>query len=64
LRKYSIFNENTNFYRAMNICNTKFKNDFAPINKDSNLSELREYSRVYFHHLFKDKDFWLRVWLV
>jgi len=48
----------------MNICNTKFKNDFAPINKDSNLSELREYSRVYFHHLFKDKDFWLRVWLV
>ena len=41
------------FYRTINIANAKFKKDFTPINQNSKLPELREYSRAYLHHLFK-----------
>ncbi|HAM88595.1 TPA: tRNA guanosine(34) transglycosylase Tgt [Candidatus Falkowbacteria bacterium] len=54
--QYSISNDNKNFYKAVNINNTEFKNDFSSINKVSDLPELREYSRAYLHHLFKVKD--------
>lgn len=40
-------------YDTYNINNVKFKNDFSPINPDSKISELREHSKAYLHHLFK-----------
>jgi len=45
-----------NFYTTINITNTRFKKDFSPINKDSKLPELRNYSRAYLHHLFKTNE--------
>lgn len=44
------------FYKAINITNSKFADDFSPINKDSKLPELRRYTKGYLHHLFKLKD--------
>ncbi len=44
------------FYNTINIVNSKFSTDFSPINKDSKLKELREYSKAYLHHLFKLKE--------
>ena len=37
------------FYETINISNSKYKNDFSPIN-DGNL---KKYSKAYLHHLFK-----------
>lgn len=37
------------FYHTINIANSKFKNDFLPINN----SNLKPYSKAYLHHLFK-----------
>ncbi|MDD4333461.1 MAG: tRNA guanosine(34) transglycosylase Tgt [Patescibacteria group bacterium] len=39
--------------QVLNIKNAKFKNDFSAINKNSKLSELRENTKAYLHHLFK-----------
>ena len=47
------FQMSKNFYETLNINNAKFKKDFTPINQNSKLPELREYSRAYLHHLFK-----------
>ncbi len=44
------------FYKTININNAKFIADDSPINKNSRLKELREYSKSYLHHLFKIKD--------
>lgn len=44
------------FYTSLNINNTKFKTDTTPINKESGLDILRQYSRGYLHYLFKLKD--------
>lgn len=44
------------FYETFNIDNAKFAKDFSPINPDSELPELRRYSRAYLHHLFKLND--------
>ncbi|MEK7097961.1 MAG: tRNA guanosine(34) transglycosylase Tgt, partial [Patescibacteria group bacterium] len=44
------------FYETINIGNSKFTNDFKPINQDSRIPELRGYSRAYLHHLFKSKE--------
>jgi len=49
-------NDNKSFYDSININNSKFANDFGVINSDSELAELRNYSRAYLHHLFKIKD--------
>ena len=40
----------------INITNAKFANDHAPINPQSKLSELREYTKAYLHHLFKTQE--------
>ena len=53
--RMSDFN-NKSFYSSININNAKFANDFNPINLNSELLELREYSLAYLHHLFKIKD--------
>ncbi|MCK5510167.1 tRNA guanosine(34) transglycosylase Tgt [Candidatus Parcubacteria bacterium] len=47
---------NNKFYSSININNAKFADDFNPINLNSELLELREYSLAYLHHLFKIKD--------
>ncbi len=46
----------TKFYKTININNAKFSQDNTLINKNSQLAELREYSKSYLHHLFKIKD--------
>jgi len=50
------FQNSKRFYETININNTKFKKDLSPINKDSKLPELQEYSKAYLHHLFKIKE--------
>ena len=45
-----------NFYYTLNIINSKFQKDFSPINLNSEIKELREYSKAYLYHLFKTKD--------
>lgn len=48
--------ETAKFYKTINIVNAKFIKDDSPINEHSKLSELKEYSKSYLHHLFKIKD--------
>ena len=40
-------------YKTANISNAKFALDFSPINRSSRLSELKDNSRAYLHHLFR-----------
>lgn len=44
------------FYETINITNQKFREDFSPINKNSSLPLLREYSKAYLYHLFKTNE--------
>ncbi len=44
---------NKNFYKTINIKNSIFKNDLTPINKNSQVAELKNNSKAYLHHLFK-----------
>ncbi len=44
------------FYKTINISNAKFAKDTSPINADSKIKELREYSKSYLYHLFKTKE--------
>lgn len=43
----------TNFYKTINIINSRFAKDKTPINKNSRLPELRSLSKAYLHYLFK-----------
>jgi queuine tRNA-ribosyltransferase len=43
-------------YKTSIIKNEKNKLDFSPINKDSKINLLREYSKAYLHHLFKTQE--------
>ncbi|MBU0637183.1 MAG: tRNA guanosine(34) transglycosylase Tgt [Patescibacteria group bacterium] len=57
--QFSIFDsqkEYLKFYQTININNAIYKKDFSPINSDSQLPLLCQYSRAYLHHLFKIKD--------
>lgn len=40
-------------YETINIANAKFAQDFKPINKNSNLPDIKLHSRAYLHHLFR-----------
>lgn len=51
-----LFMNNKQDYKSINIINSKFADDFRPINSSSSLIELREHSRAYLHHLFKLKE--------
>ncbi len=42
-----------NFYETKNISNAAFALDFSPINAQSDLPELRQYSKSFLHHLFR-----------
>ncbi len=42
-----------NFYETKNISNAAFALDFSPINPNSDLPELRQYSKSFLHHLFR-----------
>jgi queuine tRNA-ribosyltransferase len=41
------------FYNTININRSRFAQDFTPINPESKLPELRQYSKAFLHHLFK-----------
>ena len=45
-----------NIYNVINIKNSKYKNSYFPINSNSKIKELRNYSRSYLNYLFKIKD--------
>lgn len=45
-----------NFYITENINNAKHKKSLKPINEDSSIPELRQYTKGYLHHLFKIKE--------
>jgi len=44
------------FYKTINIANSRFRDDFSPINAKSGFSELRNYTKAYLYHLFKSKE--------
>jgi len=44
------------FYKTLIATNEKYKEYFSPINKESRVKLLREYSKAYLHHLFKTKE--------
>ena len=44
------------FYQTINITNSAFASDKNPINKNSKLEILRQYSRAYLNYLFKIKE--------
>ncbi|MFH0815108.1 MAG: tRNA guanosine(34) transglycosylase Tgt [Candidatus Falkowbacteria bacterium] len=44
------------FYDQLNICNEKFKFDETPINADSKIDVLKNYSRAYLRYLFMIKE--------
>jgi len=44
------------FYQSINISNAAFARDFSAINSESELPELRQYSKAFLHHLFKLKE--------
>ncbi len=57
-RLYFFTNKNLKgkFYKTINITNSKFSNDKSVINKDSDIEELKIYSKSYLSHLFKVGD--------
>lgn len=44
------------FYRTVNIGNSRFALDLSPINPKSKVKELRRHTMAYLHHLFKIND--------
>ena len=46
----------SNFYKTININNSKFAGSKKAINAESKLPELRNYSLAYLHYLFKIKE--------
>ena len=55
-KKRNISGKAKNFYETANITNAKFARDFSPINKNSQLPELRKYSKAYLNYLFKIRE--------
>lgn len=51
-----IENKNKTGFKTINILNSKFADDFKPINPDSSFKELREHTIAYLHHLSKLKE--------
>jgi len=47
---------NSRKYSSLNINNARFSHDFTAINKSSKISELKNHSRAYLHHLFKMRE--------
>ncbi len=43
-------------YKTLIATNEKYKTDFQPINKASEVKLLREYTKAYLHHLFKTQE--------
>jgi len=53
-RHGKLFLEQVNLsYRTINIKNAKFSKNFKPINQKSNLTEIKNHSLAYLHHLFR-----------
>jgi len=43
-------------YETVHITNKRFTQDFTPINPDSKIPQLRDYSKAYLRHLFITKE--------
>ncbi|MEI7452094.1 MAG: tRNA guanosine(34) transglycosylase Tgt [Candidatus Falkowbacteria bacterium] len=52
-RIFSDLNVKKQNNKTFNINNSKFANDFSPINKTSKIKELRDNSKAFLHHMFK-----------
>lgn len=48
--------KNESEYESVHITNQRFKTDTSPINSQSSLPQLREYSKAYLRHLFITKE--------
>jgi queuine tRNA-ribosyltransferase len=44
------------FYKTAIMTNAKFAKDFSPINKNSELKELRNFTKAYLSHLFRTQE--------
>jgi len=44
------------FYKTINITNSKFKKDFSPINANSKLPELKSNTKAYLYYLLKNNE--------
>ena len=44
------------FFSVLRIMNAEYGHDFSPINKESKIPELQNYSKAYLHHLFKTNE--------
>lgn len=52
-----LFIKNNNLkYQTINITRSKFAADFSPINKNSKIYELKNYTKAYLYYLFKIKE--------
>jgi queuine tRNA-ribosyltransferase len=51
--KIKITNQKSKFYEILNINNSKFKEDFQPIDKNCSCYTCQNYSRAYLAHLFR-----------
>ncbi|MEI7498505.1 MAG: tRNA guanosine(34) transglycosylase Tgt [Candidatus Falkowbacteria bacterium] len=52
-QKAAKLDDKGSFYKTINILNSEFSSDKKPINVESKLPILRQYSRAYLHHLYK-----------
>jgi queuine tRNA-ribosyltransferase len=48
--------QKTSFYKAINIGNEKFKEDFTPIDKNCDCYTCQNYTKAYLNHLMKTKE--------
>jgi queuine tRNA-ribosyltransferase len=53
---YKYPKETADFYKVINISNSKYKNDSSPVNTASKIPELRNYSKAYIRHLFRTRE--------
>ncbi len=56
LRKNKEMKGKENFYKVININNSKFKKDFSPVDKNCKCELCQNYTRSYLHHLFSVKE--------
>lgn len=55
-RHGSLIHKDNNQFKTININNAQYKMNFTPINTNSKIKELKEYSLAYLNHLFKIND--------
>ncbi|MBC7406198.1 MAG: tRNA guanosine(34) transglycosylase Tgt [Candidatus Parcubacteria bacterium] len=51
-----VLKNDENSYKIVHISASRYATDFSPINPDSRIPELREYTKAYLCHLFRSKE--------